>query len=120
MCNSWKFLTDIVIGIGAFCHGRPVGVIDHYLESAVGRVTAEHLETATLTLVQAYCLLSILCQQRNKPNASTVYLGEQATLYLSRRALINRTGIAMRMAVSLGMHLELPLWKIPAFEAEIR
>jgi hypothetical protein len=78
-------------------------VVDHFLEKATSQISATQLESGNLELVQAFCLLSNLAQKRNKVNSGSVYLG-----------------IAVRMAIGLGLHRELPLWNISPFEREVR
>jgi transcriptional regulatory protein GAL4 len=78
-------------------------VVDHFLEKATSQISATQLESGSLELVQAFCLLSNLAQKRNKVNSGSVYLG-----------------IAVRMAIGLGLHRELPLWNISPFEREVR
>jgi hypothetical protein len=78
-------------------------VVDYFLEKATSQISATQLESGNLELVQAFCLLSNLAQKRNKVNSGSVYLG-----------------IAVRMAIGLGLHRELPLWSISPFEREVR
>jgi transcriptional regulatory protein GAL4 len=96
-------LSNVILGLGAFCDSQPMSVIDYFLERATSGIVADHLETGSLVLVQAFTLLSNLAQKRNKPNAGSTYLG-----------------IAVRMAIGLGLHRELPRWNITAFEREER
>ena len=96
-------LLNVVLGLGAFCAFQPMYVVDHFLESCIKRLSVETLESGSLTLVATYCLLSNLSQKRNKPNSGSVYLG-----------------IAVRMAIGLGLHRELPAWNITPFEREMR
>lgn len=80
--------------------------VDYFLEKATAEITATQLESGSLgslELVQGFCLLSNLAQKRNKVNSGSVYLG-----------------IAVRMAIGLGLHRELPLWSISPFEREVR
>lgn len=60
-------------------------------------------ETANLTSVQALVLLSNLSQKRNSPNTGW-----------------NLLGLAVRTALSLALHRELPHWNISLMEREIR
>jgi transcriptional regulatory protein GAL4 len=60
-------------------------------------------ESANLTFVQALVLLSNLSQKRNKPNTGSNFLG-----------------LATRMALSLGLHRELPDWDINILQREMR
>jgi transcriptional regulatory protein GAL4 len=99
----WNMLSNTVIGLGAFCCGQPMYIVDHFLEKATAELSATQLESGSLELVQAFCLLSNLAQKRNKVNSGSVYLG-----------------IAVRMAIGLGLHRELPLWSISPFEREVR
>jgi hypothetical protein len=92
-----------MLGLGAFCIGEDMTIIDHYLEQATQAICADVLEAGSLTLVQGFTLLSNLAQKRNKPNTGSTYLG-----------------IAVRMAIGLGLHRELPFWRISAFEREVR
>jgi len=99
----WDILSNTVIGLGAFCCGQPMYIVDYFLEKATAEITATQLESGSLELVQGFCLLSNLAQKRNKVNSGSVYLG-----------------IAVRMAIGLGLHRELPLWSISPFEREVR
>ncbi|KAL1406806.1 hypothetical protein Q8F55_006213 [Vanrija albida] len=100
---QWLVLVHVVIGLGAICSSAPMYIVDYFLERSIAVITVDHLETGSLTLVQAFTLLSNLAQKRNKSNAGSVYLG-----------------IAVRMAIGLGLHRELPLWNIKPFEREVR
>ncbi len=77
--------------------------VDYFLERADAVLNVGHLETGSLVLVQAFTLLSNISQKRNKSNSGSIYLG-----------------IAVRMAIGLGLHRELPLWNIKPFEREVR
>ena len=101
--RRWDMLSNTVIGLGAFCCGQPMHIVDYFLEKATAQLSATQLESGSLELVQAFCLLSNLAQKRNKVNSGSVYLG-----------------IAVRMAIGLGLHRELPLWSISPFEREVR
>lgn len=78
-------------------------ICDYFLDQATSSISAEILQSGNLDLVQAFCLLSNLAQKRNKSNTGSVYLG-----------------IAVRMAIGLGLHRELPFWNITPFEREVR
>ncbi|KAM5350001.1 hypothetical protein ACJ41O_006506 [Fusarium nematophilum] len=60
-------------------------------------------ESANLAFVQALILLSNLSQKPNKPNTGSNFLG-----------------LATRMALSLGLHRELPGWNIGLLQREMR
>lgn len=81
----------------------PMYFVDFFLERADAAISVDHLETGSLVLVQAFTLLSNISQKRNKSNSGSTYLG-----------------IAVRMAIGLGLHRELPLWNIKPFEREVR
>ncbi|KIR55195.1 nuclear protein [Cryptococcus gattii Ru294] len=103
LAREWDFLLNIVLAIGAFCVSRPIYVIDYFLEAAISQLSVDYLEKGSLTLVQAFCLLSNISQKRNKPNSGSVYMG-----------------IALRLAIGLGLHRELPFWNISPFDREVR
>lgn len=96
--------------------------IDYFLERATASLSVEHLESGSLTLVQAFTLLSNLTQKRNKPNSGFVYLGERCRPCSLASPIDHSSlaGIAVRMAIGLGLHRELPSWNITSFEREVR
>lgn len=100
---SWDILVNVVLSLGAFVSFRSSALVDHFLEKALDKLGAAHLEAGNLTLVQAFTLLSNISQKRNKPNAGQAYLG-----------------CAVRMAIGLGLHRESPQWRISPFEREVR
>lgn len=69
-------LVNVVLGLGAFCSFAPMEHIDYFLARATSRLNVDQLESGSLTLVQAFTLLSNLAQKRNKPNSGSVYLGK--------------------------------------------
>ncbi|KAK8085939.1 hypothetical protein PG994_000913 [Apiospora phragmitis] len=103
--RSWHMLQCTVLALGAWCldHDQD-GLHDDLYHQALSFGEDESLfESANLTLVQALVLLSNLSQKRNKPNTGSNFLG-----------------LAIRMALSLGLHRELPNWKITLLQREMR
>jgi transcriptional regulatory protein GAL4 len=94
-----------VLALGAWSIGDDSSDLDitFYQEARGCLQQASVFETGNLTLVQALLLLSNYAQKRNKPNTGWNYLG-----------------LAVRMAMSLGLHKEFPGWKISLLQREIR
>lgn len=94
-----------ILALGAWTLGDQHADIDEYFyrkASALGQEESV-FESASLTMVQALVLLSNFTQKRNKPNTGWNYLG-----------------LAVRMALSLGLHRELPEWEISLLQKEMR
>ena len=76
----------------------------HFYRKAVAICQGQvMLESGSLALVQSLLLLSNYTQKRNLPNTGW-----------------NLLGLAVRMAISLGLHRELPNWKISLLQREMR
>lgn len=73
--DQWRFLSSVVMAVGAFSSSRRLSIVDHYLSSATSSVQSYLLEEGSLTLVQAFCLLGDISQKRNKPNSASIYIG---------------------------------------------
>ncbi|KAK2595638.1 hypothetical protein QQS21_006609 [Conoideocrella luteorostrata] len=103
--QSWQMLLHTVLALGAWCLDNEESEIDDYLyhRALSFREDESLFESANLTLVQALLLLSNLSQKRNKPNTGGNFLG-----------------LATRMALSLGLHRELPDWNISLLQREMR
>ncbi|KAI6780574.1 Regulatory protein-like protein [Emericellopsis cladophorae] len=103
--RSWQMLLHTVLALGAWCIDESQeGVDDDLYHKALQFGEDESLfESANLTLIQALVLLSNLSQKRNKPNTGSNFLG-----------------LASRMALSLGLHRELPDWDINLLQREMR
>ncbi|KAJ5819863.1 hypothetical protein N7474_005454 [Penicillium riverlandense] len=103
--TSWQILLNTVLALGAWSIGDDSSDLDitFYQEARGYLQQASVFETGNLTLVQALLLLSNYAQKRNKPNTGWNYLG-----------------LAVRMAMSLGLHKEFPGWKISLLQREIR
>lgn len=103
--SAWQILLNIVLALGAWCVGDDNSDLDisFYQEARRHLEQASVFERGNLTLVQALLLLSNYIQKRDKPNTGWNYLG-----------------LALRMAMSLGLHRELPSWNITLLQREIR
>lgn len=103
--RSWQMLQCTVLALGAWCldHDQDGLHDDLYHQALAFGEDGSLFESANLTLVQSLVLLSNLSQKRNKPNTGSNFLG-----------------LANRMALSLGLHRELPNWKITLLQREMR
>ena len=102
---SWFMLLNTVLALGAWCIGNDQFSMDDYFYQRLLQVSGESsvFETGNLALVQALLLLSNYTQKRNRPNTGWNYLG-----------------LAVRTAVSLGLHKEFSHWDITPLEREMR
>jgi transcriptional regulatory protein GAL4 len=103
--RSWDMLFHAVLALGAWSLNKDqVGLEDYLYRKALTLGQHESVfEAANLTTVQALVLLSNLSQKRNSPNTGW-----------------NLLGLAVRTALSLALHRELPHWKISLLEREMR
>ncbi|PNP86639.1 hypothetical protein FNYG_00029 [Fusarium nygamai] len=103
--RSWQMLLYTIMALGAWCLNNDNAELDDELyHLALSFGDAECLfASADLTFVQALILFSNLSQKRNKPNTGSNFLG-----------------LATRMALSLGLHRELPEWNISLLQREMR
>ncbi|KIV79776.1 hypothetical protein PV11_07322 [Exophiala sideris] len=103
--RSWKMLLYAILALGAWSiNNDQLDGHDHLYRSALSLGGDESMiETANLASVQALVLLSNLSQKCNKPNTGWNFLG-----------------LATRMALSLGLHRELPEWNISLLQREMR
>lgn len=103
--RAWQMMFNTVLALGAWClNNREADLDDHLYHCAVSFGEDESMfESANLTFVQALVLLSNLSQKRNRPNTGWNFLG-----------------LAIRMAISLGLHRELPEWDISLLHREMR
>ena len=102
---QWDMLYHAVLGLGAWSLNKDqIGLEDYLYRQALALGQHESVfEAANLTSVQALVLLSNLSQKRNSPNTGW-----------------NLLGLAVRTALSLALHRELPHWNISLLEREIR
>jgi transcriptional regulatory protein GAL4 len=103
--RSWDMLYHAVLALGAWSLNKDqVGLEDYLYRKALTLGQQESVfEAANLTTVQALVLLSNLSQKRNSPNTGW-----------------NLLGLAVRTALSLALHRELPHWNISLLDREIR
>jgi transcriptional regulatory protein GAL4 len=103
--RSWDMLYHAVLALGAWSLNKDqVGLEDYLYRRALTMGQHESVfEAANLTSVQALVLLSNLSQKRNNPNTGW-----------------NLLGLAVRTALSLALHRELPHWNISLVDREIR
>ncbi|KAL6709123.1 hypothetical protein ACN47E_001939 [Coniothyrium glycines] len=103
--KSWDILYNAILALGAWCSNTDqAGLEDYLYRQALTLGQHESVfEAANMTSVQALVLLSNLSQKRNSPNTGW-----------------NLLGLAVRTALSLALHRELPHWKISLIEREIR
>ncbi|KAJ5864689.1 uncharacterized protein N7529_006605 [Penicillium soppii] len=103
--TAWHILLNTILALGAWSIGDDSSDLDitFYQEARGYLQQASVFETGNLTLVQGLLLLSNYAQKRNKPNTGWNYLG-----------------LAVRMAMSLGLHKEFPGWKISLLQREMR
>ncbi|KAH8426456.1 putative C6 transcription factor (Gal4) [Aspergillus melleus] len=101
----WQILLNTILALGAWSIGDDNSDLDitFYQEARSHLQQVSVFETGNLTLVQALLLLSNYAQKRNKPNTGWNFLG-----------------LAVRMAMSLGLHKEFHGWKISLLQREIR
>lgn len=101
----WQILFYTVLTIGAWTAGSDHEGLDNFCYSKAASYVQQQsiFEMGSLALVQALVLLSNYVQKRNMPNTGS-----------------NLLGLAVRMALSLGLHRELPEWDISLLEREMR
>jgi transcriptional regulatory protein GAL4 len=90
--STWYLLYYAVLALGEWVSG--ICTEDHYslyYEAARSRLRPAILESGTINSVQAFLLLGNYLQKRDRPNTGYHYIG-----------------IAVRMAMGLGLHRELP------------
>ncbi|KAI3478884.1 hypothetical protein L1887_59119 [Cichorium endivia] len=102
--RSWNALAYIIAAIGLFTTStEPVTQDLDLFEAAKANMSIDSLETGNITLVQALALMSNYIQKRGKPNSGYNYLG-----------------LALHMAMGLGLHKEFHNWRIAPLQMEIR
>jgi transcriptional regulatory protein GAL4 len=100
----WEILLNTVLALGAWCINNESGNADAtFYQNAKIQITASLLESGSITLVTALTLLSNYMQKRNKPNTCWNYLG-----------------LAVRMAMGLGLYRDFPNWKSSPLKQEMR
>lgn len=102
--DSWLVLAYVVAAIGVWSSTKTPDNLDLQLFSQARSILSfNFLELGNLTLVQALTLTSNYQQKRDRPNSAYNYLG-----------------LAVRMAMGLGLHKEFQGWNISPLNMEIR
>ncbi|KZF22424.1 hypothetical protein L228DRAFT_152596 [Xylona heveae TC161] len=101
----WEIILHAVLAKGAWSLRQGDSVLENpfYLEARNLLKEAFIFESGSLPLVQALALLGNLTQKEDKPNTAYNFLG-----------------LAVRMAISIGLHKELPDWNISLLKREMR
>ncbi|KAF6809235.1 C6 transcription factor [Colletotrichum sojae] len=102
--DCWLVLAYTVAAVGVYTTATGLDNLDFALFArARSLLSFNFLEVGNLTLVQALALVSNYQQKRDKPNSGYNYLG-----------------LAVRMAMGLGLHKEFQGWNISPLNMEIR
>ncbi|KAF2729908.1 hypothetical protein EJ04DRAFT_446274 [Polyplosphaeria fusca] len=102
--RSWHALAFMIGAIGIFTTATGPTITDRDLfMAAKSNISIDSLESGNITLVQTLTLMSNYLQKRNKPNSGYNYLG-----------------LAMHMAMGLGLHKEFSDCEISPLNMEIR
>ncbi|KAF3229118.1 lactose regulatory protein lac9 and GAL4-like protein [Orbilia oligospora] len=102
--GSWPLILNMIFAIGSWTSSTTPNDLDiYYYEQARHHLTADIFESGRLGMVQALTLMANYLQKRNKPNSGHIIMG-----------------IAIRMALSLGLHREFPDWNVAPLQKEIR
>ncbi|EXJ81709.1 hypothetical protein A1O1_07774 [Capronia coronata CBS 617.96] len=102
--GAWHILANLVATLGSFVSTGCLDDTHIILFNAVKtNLTIDSLETGSLSLVQAFAMAANYLQKRNRPNSG-----------------YNYGGIALRLAISLGLHKDFHGWQTAPFKKEIR
>jgi transcriptional regulatory protein GAL4 len=102
--SIWHVLANIVVALGSFVSSTCSSDTDITIfRAAKERLSIGVLEAGNLTLVQIFGLAANYLQKRNRPNSG-----------------YNYGGLALRLAIGLGLHKEFDGWKIDPLKMEIR
>ncbi|KAI0439714.1 fungal-specific transcription factor domain-containing protein [Xylaria telfairii] len=102
--DCWLVLAYMVATIGVWTTAKTLENLDAELFAQARSVLSFNiLEVGNITLVQALALISNYEQKRNKPNSG-----------------YNYSGLALRVAMGLGLHKEFQGWDISPLAMEIR
>lgn len=102
--RSWHALAFMIAAIGHFTAATsPTDTDRRLFMAAKSNMNIESLEMGNITLVQTLTLMSNYLQKRNKPNSGYNYLG-----------------LALHMAMGLGLHKEFHDWDITPLNMEVR
>lgn len=103
--EAWTLLRHVILAIGGWCMGYDTKGFDELLYANT-QGWSQHLSilsAGSLTLLQAVALKGHFTQRLNNPNTGWNY-----------------SGLAVRIAISLGLHREFPAWNISVFDREMR
>ncbi|CCD25441.1 galactose-responsive transcription factor GAL4 NDAI_0F01220 [Naumovozyma dairenensis CBS 421] len=90
--EQWQLLFNTVLAIGAWClEGDSTDIDQFYYNNAKSHLTSQVFESGSISNVIAFHLLSKYIQWREKPNTAFNYHGH-----------------SIRLALSLGLHKDLP------------
>ncbi|ETN37419.1 uncharacterized protein HMPREF1541_08410 [Cyphellophora europaea CBS 101466] len=102
--GSWHVLANLVAALGSFVSSPCSDDTHMTLFNAVkSSLSIESLEAGSLGLVQAFAMAANYLQKRNRPNSG-----------------YNYGGLALRLAISLGLHKEVHGWQTTPLKKEIR
>ncbi|ODQ64232.1 hypothetical protein NADFUDRAFT_83788 [Nadsonia fulvescens var. elongata DSM 6958] len=100
----WQILFNTVLALGSWCINHENSSADLiFYHNAKSYMNSYMFESGSLPMVQALTLLSNYAQKRDKPNSGWNYLG-----------------LAVRMALGLGLHREFSSWKSSPLKQEMR
>ena len=102
--GTWHVLANLVAAMGSFV-SSPCNDDTHItLFNAVkNSLSIESIEAGSLGLVQVFAMAANYLQKRNRPNSG-----------------YNYGGLALRLAISLGLHKEVHGWQTTPLKKEIR
>ncbi|OAP55368.1 hypothetical protein AYL99_10341 [Fonsecaea erecta] len=102
--STWHTLANLVAALGSFVSSTCSDDTHVTLFNGVkANLSINSLETGSISLVQAFAMAANYLQKRNRPNSG-----------------YNYGGIALRLAISLGLHKEFRGWQTAPFKKEIR
>ncbi|KAM0495502.1 hypothetical protein ACHAP8_008096 [Fusarium lateritium] len=102
--GHWNTLANILAALGSFASSNVADATDlPIFQAAQKSLFSNYLEVGNLTLVQAFSLSSNYMQKRNKPNTG-----------------FNYGGIAIRLAIGLGLHKDLEGNSLSPLQSETR
>ncbi|KAF5611391.1 regulatory GAL4 [Fusarium subglutinans] len=102
--GHWNTLANILAALGSFASSNVADATDlPIFQAAQKSLFSNYLEVGNLTLVQAFSLSSNYMQKRNKPNTG-----------------FNYGGLAIRLAIGLGLHKDLEGNSLSPLQTETR
>ncbi|KAF9772180.1 hypothetical protein IL306_010127 [Fusarium sp. DS 682] len=102
--GHWNTLANILAALGSFASSNVADATDlPIFQAAQKSLFSNYLEVGNLTLVQAFSLSSNYMQKRNKPNTG-----------------FNYGGLAIRLAIGLGLHKDLDGNNLSPLQTETR